>query len=126
MDDEATLRKTSKLILGSLGYTVTVCSSGPEALELFVRQPDRFDLLITDMTMPKMSGEELCVRVLELRPEIPTIICTGFSAQLTEEVAKNRGIRAVLTKPVLKQQMAEAIRGVLDQRDHGHGFPDES
>ena len=77
-------------------------------------RPDKFDLIITDLTMPNMTGEELTGEIIKIRPEIPIILCTGFSDGITEIHMKKMGISAYVTKPILKKQIAETIREVLD------------
>jgi len=116
VDDEKSLVDMKKEILESLGYEVTARSSSLESLELFKNQPDNFDLVITDMTMPYMPGDELAKELISVRPDIPVILCTGFSASITEEEAKKIGIREFVSKPILKRDIAEAIRKVLDER----------
>jgi len=115
VDDEPPLLNLSKKILESLGYQVEVRSSAVEALELFKAHPERFDLVITDMTMPKMTGDRLSEQLMAARPDIPVILCTGFSAKMNEKKAKAMGIRAFTFKPILKRDIAVAIRKVLDE-----------
>jgi CheY-like chemotaxis protein len=90
-----------------------------EALEVFRSQPERFDLIITDQTMPHMTGDVLARRVLKLRPDIPIILCTGFgqatSGALTEASARAIGIREMVMKPVERSEMARISRRVLDE-----------
>jgi CheY-like chemotaxis protein len=117
IDDEETLADMGKQMLESLGYEVTTRSDGMEALELFRSQPDRFDFVITDMTMPKLTGENLAIELMRIRPDIPVILCTGFSAKISEETAKALGIRAFLMKPFLKRDVAKTIRRVLDSQE---------
>lgn len=116
IDDKRTLLNMGKQMLESLGYKVTTKTSSVEALKLFKTQPDKFDLVITDMTMPNITGEELAKEVLAIRPDIPVILCTGFSAKIDKKKAKAVGFRALLFKPILKWQMAETIREVLDSQ----------
>ncbi len=116
VDDEKSLVDMKKEILESLGYEVTARSSSVESLELFKNQPDNFDLVITDMTMPYMPGDELAKELISVRSDIPVILCTGFSARISEEEAKKIGIREFVSKPILKRDIAEAIRRVLDER----------
>ena len=116
IDDKQTLLNMGKQMLESLGYKVTAKTSSVEALKLFKTQPDKFDLVITDMTMPNITGEELAKEVLEIRPDIPVILCTGFSAKIDKKKEKAVGFRALLFKPILKWQMAETIREVLDSQ----------
>ena len=87
-----------------------------DALELFQKDPNQFDLVITDMTMPFMTGDELAGEFMRIRQDIPVIICTGFSEKLTEEKALSIGIRAYLGKPLLQSEMAKTIRRVLDEK----------
>jgi CheY-like chemotaxis protein len=115
VDDEPTLLNLGEKTLESLGYQVEVRSSAVEALELFKACPERFDLVITDMTMPNMTGEQLSEQLMAVRPEIPVILCTGFSAKIDEEKAKAMGIQAFAFKPMLKRDIAVAIRKVLDE-----------
>ena len=114
VDDETALVNAGKRMLESLGYEVVTRTSSLEALELFERQPDRFDLVITDMTMPGLTGDLLAQKLIEIKSDLPIILCTGFSARINEKKALALGIRAFVTKPVLKEQMAETIRMVLD------------
>lgn len=118
VDDEEMVLNMSREMLESLGYEVTSRSSSIEALEAFRSNPNRFDLLITDQTMPKMTGEKLAHEIIKLRLDIPIILCTGFSATITEERAEVLGIRAFLFKPILKNDLAKTVREVLD-KDEG-------
>jgi len=117
IDDEIPLVLLGKQMLESLGYDVTTRTSSIEALELFKARPDRFDLVITDMTMPNLTGSELALKIAEIRPDIPVILCTGFSHKITEEKAGEMGIKAFLLKPILKKAMAETVRNVLDKKN---------
>ena len=117
VDDEILLVSLGKEILESLGYDVTTRTSSIEALELFKARSERFDLVITDMTMPNLTGDELALKLAAIRPDIPIILCTGFSHKITEERAKEMGIKAFLLKPILKDVMAETVRSVLDEKD---------
>jgi CheY-like chemotaxis protein len=103
-----------KQLLVSLGYTVTSRINSLEAFELFKTRPDAFDLVITDLTMPNMTGDELAKKLMAIRPDIPVILCTGFSTRITEEKAKNMGIKAFIMKPLIRKDIAETIRKVLD------------
>ncbi len=114
VDDELTLTKIAQPMLQSLGYEVTTRLSSIDALALFKAKPEAFDLVITDMTMPNMTGDELAKELMAVRPDIPIILCTGFSAGITKEKAKALGIRSLVSKPILKRDIAEAIRKVLD------------
>jgi CheY-like chemotaxis protein len=115
VDDEPSLLDLGKKILEPLGYQVEVRSSAVEVLELFKACPERFDLVITDMTMPNMTGDRLSEEMMAIRPDIPVILCTGFSAKMDEKKAKAMGIRAFAFKPILKRDIAVVIRKVLDE-----------
>ncbi|MEJ2658999.1 MAG: response regulator, partial [Desulfobacterales bacterium] len=114
IDDEPAIMKLGKQILESLGYDVSTRNSSIEALELFKEKKEHFDLVITDMTMPHMTGEKLTEKLLQIRPDIPVILCTGFSSLIDEPKALSMGIRAFISKPILRREMAEAVRKVLD------------
>lgn len=116
VDDEPVLGKMGKQLLESLGYKVEIRTNSIEALELFRKQPDRFDLVVTDMTMPDITGENLAVELMNIRPDIPVILCTGFSKNIDEKKAMALGIRAFISKPVLKHEIAETIRSVLNSK----------
>ena len=116
VDDEETLVEVARQILERLGYKVVTRTSGIEALEFFKAQPDNFDLIITDMTMPKMTGDKLARELIKIRSDIPIIICTGYSARISEESAKKMGIKAFVMKPILERAMAETVRSVLDEK----------
>jgi PAS domain S-box-containing protein len=114
VDDEKFLIDVGKQMLEHLGYRVTSRLSGVEALELFRAQPDRFDLVITDQTMPQITGLELARELLAIRPNIPIVLCTGFSEGLTAERAKSVGIRDFIMKPLVIRDLSQTIRKVLD------------
>ena len=116
IDDEAAIINAGKQMLERLGYEVITRTSSIDALELFRSQPDRFDIVITDMTMPNMTGVELSKEVMNIRPDIPVILCTGFSEQINGEKASGMGIRAFIMKPIVMSQMANTIRKVLDEK----------
>ncbi len=116
IDDEESLANAGRHMLESLGYDVVIRTSSEEALELFNSRPDRFDLVVTDMTMPGLTGDRLARAMMQIRPDIPVILCTGFSTSISEEKALELGIRAFINKPVLKRQIGETIRKVLDNR----------
>ena len=100
--------------IGKLGYDVVAEKSSVEALELFRADPGRFDLVITDMTMPKMTGDQLARELMKVRPDIPIILCTGFSMKISEKKAKEIGIKAFVMKPLVRRDMANIVRKVLD------------
>ncbi|MCX5846745.1 MAG: PAS domain S-box protein [Deltaproteobacteria bacterium] len=117
VDDEEALVNLGKDMLTGLGYQVVGRTSSLEALELFRSRPDRFDLVITDMTMPNMTGIELTQEIMRIQPGIPVILCTGFSEAITPEKAKALGLREFIMKPIIKNQIASAIRQVLDKKE---------
>ena len=114
IDDEDVLADMGKNMLERLGYHVTVRTSSLEALETFQNQPDQFDVVITDQTMPGMTGFDLARRMLQIRPDIPIILCTGYSSIISEEKAKSIGVREFALKPVGKRDIAMLIRKVLN------------
>jgi CheY-like chemotaxis protein len=116
VDDEATLVHLGEAILRRLGYEVVVCTSSTEALEVFRSGPQRFDLVITDQTMPHMTGERLAQALRRLRPDIPLILCTGFSHVMHAERAQELGIDAFLMKPLAMQELAQTIQQVMAAR----------
>ncbi|MDY6950288.1 MAG: PAS domain S-box protein [Thermodesulfobacteriota bacterium] len=114
VEDEEPLLNLGRQLLERLGYTVVTSARGSEALEAFRAEPDRFDLMITDMTMPGMTGDRLASEIMKIRPDIPIILFTGFSPTMTEEKAKALGIRAFVMKPLHQGDMARTVRQVLD------------
>jgi len=117
VDDEKVILNSYKKMLTQLGYKVTLSANGVEALELFCSAQNRFDLVITDFTMPNMTGIELAQKLMRIRPDIPIILCTGFNALITPEKAKRLGIREFIMKPVKLQKMAQIIRSALEIDD---------
>jgi len=115
IDDEEMLAEMSKAMLERLGYTVTVETNSIQALKIIKNQPNRFDLVITDQTMPGMTGSDLARRMLQIRPGLPIILCTGFSNQISEEKARIYGIKGFAMKPLAKKDLASLIRKVLDE-----------
>ncbi len=116
VDDEELLTQLNDKRLKGLGYEVIATTSSREALDLFKAEPERFDLVITDYTMPHLTGIDLANQLLTIRGDIPIILCTGHNDAVSPEIAKEKGIRAFLMKPLSKQRMAEAIRRVLDSK----------
>jgi PAS domain S-box-containing protein len=114
VDDEEFMVDLGKQMLEELGYQVTAISSSVEALDLFGTNSDKFDLVITDMTMPRMTGEKLAKELMNIRPDIPIVICTGYSESLTEESAKSMGIKEYAMKPLVMRDLAKIVRKVLD------------
>jgi PAS domain S-box-containing protein len=116
VDDEPSLVDIGRQMLEHLGYDVTTRTSGIEALELFKAEADRFDLVITDMTMPHMTGDKLAGELMQIRPDIPVIICTGFSEVTSEEKAKRMGIKAFAMKPLVMKDLANIVREALGNK----------
>lgn len=114
VDDEPQIVKVVGRILGQLGYSVTTSASSTEALELFRSKPDSFDLVISDVTMPEMTGDQLTKQLIGIRPNIPIILCTGYSKRLSEDKAAEIGIKAFAYKPIVKEDLARTVRDVLD------------
>ncbi|MCF8111915.1 MAG: response regulator, partial [Desulfobacteraceae bacterium] len=113
VDDEQQLVELEKQMLESLGYEVIPRTSGVEAEEAFRHLPERFDLLVTDQTMPNKSGLELIKAIREIRPDLPAILCTGYSERIRREKARALGIEAVLLKPINKSDLAVAVSNAL-------------
>lgn len=118
VDDEETIVRLGQELLTHLGYTVTIRTSSVEALDLFRSDPHRFDLVITDQTMPTMPGDALARELLRIRPELPIILCTGFSHVVSAEKAKSMGIRGYLMKPLAIRDLAPIVRHVLDEQPY--------
>jgi CheY-like chemotaxis protein len=116
IDDEKAAIDSIRLMLETLGYKVQTNTSSTDALEAFRSNPDAFDLVITDMTMPNMTGKELAAAMIAIRADIPIILCTGFSDQIDEKQAQAIGIRAFVMKPIVIRDMANVIRKTLDGR----------
>ena len=116
VDDEKVAVDAIQPMLESLGYKIIARTSSIEALEAFRNNPQEFDLVISDMTMPNMTGKDLTKELMSIRSNIPIILCTGFSDQIDEHKAKAMGIRAFVMKPIVMGQIASTIREVLDKK----------
>jgi len=114
VDDEEIIIKMETKALERLGYQVTSLTSSIEALEIFRTNPDKFDLIVTDMAMPKIPGNKLAAELIKIRPDIPILLCTGFSEAMTEEKVKSLGIKGLLLKPIIMKELARKIRETLD------------
>ncbi|MBT8338939.1 MAG: response regulator [Desulfatitalea sp.] len=114
IDDEQSIAQMSQQRLSLLGYRVTAVNSSMEALRQFTETPACADLVITDMNMPHMSGEQLAMKLKQIRPDLPIILCTGYSHKISEDKANRIGINAFLMKPISMRKMAETIRKVLE------------
>jgi signal transduction histidine kinase len=116
VDDEFMIADTMKIMMEQLGYRVSAFTESSRAIEVFECNPDAFDLVITDMTMPKMTGDILAAKIQELKENTPVIICTGFNNRVEPGNLRNKGIFEILTKPVRTTTLAKAIKKVLDAR----------
>jgi PAS domain S-box-containing protein len=115
IDDEVPIANMGCQILERLGYSVTTRSSSVEALEIFKAKPNDFDLVVTDMTMPNLTGDKLAIELMKIRPDIPIILCTGYSKKISNETASEIGIKAFAYKPMVKAELAKTIRKILDE-----------
>jgi PAS domain S-box-containing protein len=119
VDDEPTLVGLAQSLFESLGYHVTATDSSIGALSLFRKDPAGFDIVVTDMKMPEMMGDKLALALMEIRPDVPVILYTGYNEHLSEEKARSMGIREIVMKPFAMRDMASVIRKVLDEKDKG-------
>ncbi len=120
VDDEPPITRMGKQLLERLGYKVTVKNSSMAALDLFRAKPADFDLVVTDMTMPEMTGDKLALALMRIRPDIPVILCSGYSKKMSNEAAMDIGIKAFITKPIVKADLAKIVRKVLDKKNLMH------
>lgn len=114
VDDEDAIVEMGASMLSRLGYSVCVTRDSLEALDIFKREPQAFDLIITDQTMPRMTGTQLSQEMMALREDIPVILCSGYSEMVNRDLAREVGIREFLMKPVSRNELAETIRRILD------------
>ena len=117
VDDEESLARMGKVTLEDLGYHVIAETNALEALETFRTSPQGFDVVITDQTMPLMTGEELSRKLLEIRPDVPIVLCTGYSHTMNKEKAERLGIRAFLMKPLDRKHLAQQLHEIMSTRD---------
>jgi CheY-like chemotaxis protein len=115
VDDEPALVEIGQEILTTLGYQVETTTSSQDAIERFKAAPDRFDLIISDLTMPKITGDDLAREAMRIRPDIPVILFTGYSDIMSREKFVALGIKDCLMKPLTRKDLAESIRRVLDE-----------
>ena len=113
VDDEEVLLEIATKMLETLGYQVTSRASSIEALKLFEARSRDFDLVITDMTMPQMTGDKLALKLLKIRPDIPIVLCTGFSERIGEKEARKLGIKQFLMKPFVLKDLGEVVKKAL-------------
>ena len=116
VDDEESMVDLNRQRLERLGYQVKSTTRPLQALEWFSADPDGFDVIITDMTMPRMTGDRLTKEILTIRPQMPVIICTGYSERMSEKRAETLGVRKYIEKPIALRNLASALREVLDEK----------
>ena len=116
VDDEAPIIRLEEALLKKFGYEVTSRTGSIDALEKFKMDPFKFDLVLTNMSMPNMTGETLAKELISIRPDIPVILCTGFSERIDKEKADAMGIKGFLMKPIVNRDMARMVRKVLDEK----------
>lgn len=114
IDDDEMLAKLGEKLLSEMGYQVSLMTESTEALKMFTANPDHFDLVITDQTMPQLSGKELIQKLKKIRPDLRTVLCTGFSSQIDEDQAQQLGIGAFCMKPLDLPEFLQTVRRVLD------------
>jgi CheY-like chemotaxis protein len=117
VDDDISLAHLGHAMLTPLGYEVVACTSGYEALQIFLQTPQSFDLVITDQTMPHMTGETFVRALRRIRPDIPIILCTGYSSSIDADKARAQGIEAFLMKPLSIDTLAPTIKRLLAHRE---------
>ena len=117
VDDEQPILKMAEQMLGRAGYNVETCPNSQTALELFRFNPHQYDLVVTDLTMPHLTGLELAKKMKELRADTAIILCTGFSERISREEVKNAGIDGLIMKPVARRDLTRMIRDILDNRE---------
>ena len=116
VDDEKTIAKSLYRLLKSIGYQAHYETSSIDAFELFLSNPEQFDIIISDITMPMMTGDRLAREIKKIRPDIPCILCTGFSEKLSEQEAYSMGIEAFLMKPINRSTLTQTVRNLLDSK----------
>jgi signal transduction histidine kinase/FixJ family two-component response regulator len=117
VDDEVGIVNMNKVLLRSLGYRPTLTAKSPEAFALFEKNPESFDIIITDQMMPNMNGLELTAKIKAIRPDVPVILCTGYTEGISDDEAREMGVSEVLHKPIGRRQMAQAIRRALGEAE---------
>ena len=115
VDDEERSVSIMKVVLERLGYNVTAMTSSLKALELFKEDPHRYDLLLTDLIMPQLAGDKLVSEIIEIRPDLPVIITSGFTDTIVNNNFKQISNKAFIPKPFQPQELAKTVRQVLDR-----------
>jgi CheY-like chemotaxis protein len=116
VDDDEMLASLGEQLLTASGYQIVAMTDSIEALKLFSTNSERFDLIITDQTMPELTGKDMIQELKKIRADIPTILCTGFSNKIDEELAKQLGIDAFMMKPIDLPNLLQTIRRVLEKK----------
>jgi PAS domain S-box-containing protein len=116
VDDEEILVEMGKDMLEFIGYRVTSCTKSLDALKIFEENPDQFDAIVTDQTMPIMTGIDVAREAMAIRPDIPIILCTGYSTTVDEKISRDLGIKGFIMKPMRKNELSALLREVLDSR----------
>ena len=119
VDHDTTLLKVGKRMLERFGYRVTTANGGIEALEVFLKNPEEFDLIITDQAMPKMDGMELAKAAIDVRPDIPVVLCAGYCEDIDQAKMKDVGIQEFVRKPIVFSELAIIARKLLEQKQSG-------
>jgi two-component system, cell cycle sensor histidine kinase and response regulator CckA len=122
VDDDELILKMEKKILKCLGYQVEAFTNPIIALEQFLISPEKFDMVIADMAMPKMTGDKLILELLKIKPDLPAILCTGYSEWMDENKAMEKGIKCLLIKPFDMQKMALAVKEALNYKKNYNDF----
>ena len=120
VDDEEPIARVNKRMIEQLNYKVTTFLDSVVALDFFKANPNEFSAVLTDMTMPKMTGDKLIQAIREIQPDIPVILCTGFSKYLTKEALMEKGITYYCSKPILSYDLAKVVRAALDRIEIDH------
>ena len=115
VDDENEIVRLNEVLLTSLGYRPTLANKARTALDMFAKDPNRFDIVITDQMMPEMNGLDLAIELQKIRPNVPIILCTGYTAGISDDEAREMGICEILHKPIGRTQMAQAIRRAMGE-----------
>jgi len=123
VDDEQSLIVLGREILESLGYKVLGYTDSLEALKMFRENPEKYDLILTDMTMPKMTGMKLAKEILSIRSDIPIILTTGYAEEINEDTVKEAGIKELLLKPFSADKLSQAVNRVLHKYEHKESSP---
>jgi len=116
VDDDILITTMAHHMLEKLGYAVTEKTSSREALDMFKAQPEAYDLIISDISMPDLPGDQLAAKIRKVRPDIPIILCTGYSERIDGPTAASIGVSAIILKPVVRSELAQTVRKVLDEK----------